>query len=61
MNEAFKRARQDKGLNQSQVAKILKVYPATVSNWERGTSKPRKYLRAQVCMLLEQSAEDLGL
>ena len=61
MNEAFKRARLKKMLNQSDIAKILQVYPATVSNWERGTSKPRKYLRAQVCTLLEQSAEELGL
>ena len=61
MNESLKAARKNKLLTQTEVAKMVKVSPMTVSKWERGLTKPRKDRGERLCRLLEKSAEELGL
>lgn len=46
-------ARKDKGYNQKELAKVLNVTPASVSNWERGYSYPEMETLKQISKLLD--------
>jgi transcriptional regulator with XRE-family HTH domain len=42
LGERLEKARKDRGLKQEDMAAILGVSPATVSNWENGARMPRQ-------------------
>ena len=46
-------ARKDKGYNQKELAKVLKVTPVSVSNWERGYSHPPMETLKEISKLLD--------
>lgn len=47
--EKLKLARTDKGLKQSELAKILGVTNTTISNWEKNVSKPDLDMLSYIC------------
>jgi len=62
MNTLAKRlaqAREQKGLNQSELARALGLSPQAVQNWESGKSSPRGSRLAEVASMLGVTAEHL--
>ncbi|WP_036487195.1 helix-turn-helix transcriptional regulator [Myxosarcina sp. GI1] len=57
----FKLRRDLADVTQAQVAKVLNVRPQTVSNWEKGVSKPslNPEQTLKLCSILKISLEDL--
>lgn len=53
-------ARLKREWSQQDVATQLGIIPLTVSRWERGVVKPRRYYRTLLCDLFHMSAEELG-
>lgn len=60
-NERLRRARSLKGWSQADLAEQIGTSFEIVSRWERGVTIPSPYYRERLCVVLGQSAEDLGL
>ncbi len=60
-NIILRRAREQRGWSQEQVAEILGTSILSVSRWERGIVFPNPYYRQKLSSLFEQSPEALGL
>jgi DNA-binding XRE family transcriptional regulator len=58
----FKLRRNIADVTQAQIAKALDVRPQTVSNWEKGVSKPslNPEQTLKLCSILKISLEDLA-
>jgi repressor LexA len=54
--EKLKQARNDAGLKQSELAKILGTTNTTISNWEKGVSKPDLDMLSYICGALKVRA-----
>ncbi len=54
-------ARQEKGLNQEDLAEAVSVDVSTISRWENGETVPRGYNRQKLCTFFGKSAKELGL
>ena len=55
----LKQARKNSKLTQKQIAEILKVSDNSVSNWEKGVSRPDIEQVSQLCKILKVSADIL--
>lgn len=51
--EKLKQARTDAGLKQSELAKIIGTTNTTISNWEKGVSKPDLDMLSYICGALQ--------
>ena len=60
-NLLLRRAREQQGWTQSELAKRLDTNPFTVCRWERGTTSPSLHYRKKLCDLFHQSDVSLGL
>ncbi|MDQ2906821.1 MAG: helix-turn-helix domain-containing protein [Chloroflexota bacterium] len=56
----LKRAREQRGWTQKELAEKLKIDTKTVNRWENGKSIPRSYYRTLLSELLQKSVEELG-
>ncbi len=54
--EKLKQARTDAGLKQSELAKIIGTTNTTISNWEKGVSKPDLDMLSYICGALKVQA-----
>lgn len=54
--EKLKQARSDAGLKQSELAKIIGTTNTTISNWEKGVSKPDLDMLSYICGALNVQA-----
>jgi len=54
--EKLKQARTDSGLKQSELAKIIGTTNTTISNWEKGVSKPDLDMLSYICGALKVRA-----
>jgi transcriptional regulator with XRE-family HTH domain len=54
LKDRIQAARKSAGLSQSELARRLKVTPATVNQWEGGHTAPRDRLREQLASLLNE-------
>ena len=54
--EKLKQARTDAGLKQSELAKIIGTTNTTISNWEKGVSKPDLDMLSYICGALKVRA-----
>ncbi len=57
----LRKAREERGWSQKDVAEKLGILANTVSRWERGYAYPTPYLRQQLSMLYAKSPRELGL
>jgi|SRR5581483_11635370 len=57
----LRRAREDRGWTQEDLADQLNVTPLTISRWENGVQTPRAYYVTRLCRLFNQAASELGL
>ncbi|HEU5229135.1 MAG TPA: FxSxx-COOH system tetratricopeptide repeat protein [Ktedonobacteraceae bacterium] len=60
-NQALRRARENKGWSQRDVAEKVDTNRFTVTRWERGLATPGPYYRQKLCALFAMSPKDLGL
>src|ERR1051326_5614832 len=60
-NECLRRARILKGWSQADLATQVGTSFEMVSRWERGITVPSTYYRERLCVVLDQTAEELGL
>src|SRR6266446_5243654 len=60
-NERLRHARSLKGWSQAKLAEEVGTSFEMVSRWERGITIPTPYFRAQLCVALGMTAEELGL
>ena len=51
--------RESKKLSQKEFAQLLGVSNSRVSNWEQGTNRPDVNILADICELLDTSADEL--
>ncbi len=51
--------REERGLNQKQLAKLIGVSNSRVSNWEQGLNRPDADIIADICRALQVSPSDL--
>lgn len=58
-SESLKQLRQQKGLRQEDVAKMLGVERPTVANWERGTKQPGLETLVRLSQLFGVSLDEL--
>ena len=54
--EKLKQARSDAGLKQSELAKLIGTTNTTISNWEKGVSKPDLDMLSYICGALKVRA-----
>lgn len=59
IGKRIKAAREKCGLSQRGLAEQLKLKNSTVSNWEQGISRPDADTIAQICSILDVSADEL--
>ena len=59
LNHTLKKLRQDKGINQNQLAEQLHVTRQAVSNWETGKTQPDIETLTQLAEFFEVSVEQL--
>ena len=59
LNHTIKKLRQDKGINQNQLAEQLHVTRQAVSNWETGKTQPDIETLTQLAEFFEVSVEQL--
>ncbi len=59
-NEKLKRAREEKGLSQLDLANKIGTNQQKISRWEQGINKPGHYFRSRLSEELGQSIEELG-
>jgi len=60
-NDSLRRARDEQGWTQAELAEKLGTTFETVSRWERGKKAPGAYFRRKLCDVLGKTAEELGL
>ena len=58
-NERIKELREDKDLNQTQLAKEIHSTQKTISNWEKGYSEPNIEMIKALCKFFNVSADYL--
>ena len=58
-NERIKELREDKDLNQTQLAKEIHSTQKTISNWEKGYSEPKIEMIKTLCKFFDVSADYL--
>ena len=51
--------RKNKGLTQSELAKILNVDQRTVSAWEKGVCEPSFLMLAKLCEIFNQTFDEI--
>lgn len=62
IGENLKKARQNVGMTQKELAEKLNVYPKDICRWETGARVPGADKLAAICRALNASADDiLGL
>ena len=59
LNHTLKKLRQDKGMNQNQLAEQLHVTRQAISNWETGKTQPDIETLMQLADFFEVSVEQL--
>lgn len=59
IGKKIRNAREEKGISQKELAKILGVSPARLSNWELGINRPDADMIGIICKNLSISANDL--
>jgi len=59
-NEKLRRAREENGLSQVDLAKKLGTTQVTISRWEEGKIKPGPNYRKRLCEELGKTMEELG-
>lgn len=55
----IRKYREDRGLSQKQLAKLIGVSNSRVSNWEQGLNRPDADIIADICRALQVSPSDL--
>lgn len=60
-NHRLSHAREQRGWSQQEVADSIGTTPVNISRWERGLTSPGPYFRRKLCVLFEQSPQELGL
>lgn len=55
----IRKYREDRKLNQKQLAKMIGVSNSRVSNWEQGLNRPDADIIADICRALQVSPSDL--
>lgn len=60
-NHALRRAREQRGWSQEQVAAQIGASAFTVHRWEQGITAPSPYYRQKLCALFGLSLEELGV
>ena len=55
----IRKYREERGLNQKQLAKLIGVSNSRVSNWEQGLNRPDADIIADICRALQVSPSDL--
>src|SRR5205823_11981395 len=60
-HQKLKRERMLYGWSQADVAEKIGTTTKTVARWEQGNAFPGPYLRQNLMLLFEKSAEELGL
>lgn len=59
LGENIKRARKDAGVTQKELAEKLDVYQKDISRWENGERVPSALALAEICKVLNASADDI--
>jgi len=59
LGQKIKRARQNADLTQKQLAELIGAKHNSVSNWEKGVSKPSQQLRLQIAQITGTPPEEL--
>lgn len=55
----IRKYREDRGLNQKQLADLIGVSNSRISNWEKGVNRPDADILAGLCRALNVSPSDL--
>ena len=55
----IRKYREERGLNQKQLAKIIGVSNSRISNWEQGLNRPDADILASICRALKVSPSQL--
>lgn len=55
----IRKYREERGLNQKQLANLIGVSNSRVSNWEQGLNRPDADIIADICRALQVSPSDL--
>lgn len=55
----IRKYRENRGLSQKQLAKLIGVSNSRVSNWEQGLNRPDADIIADICRALQVSPSDL--
>lgn len=55
----IKKYREDRGLTQIQLSKLLGISNSRVSNWEQGINRPDADILAEICRVLQVSPSEL--
>ncbi len=59
LGENLKKARNDAGLTQKQLAEALDVYQKDISRWEKNELTPNTLTFAKICKVLNASADEI--
>lgn len=59
IGKRIKRYRERAGLSQKELAQQIRQQNSTVSNWERGLTRPNVDILADICTALNVSPDDL--
>ena len=51
----IRKYREEKGINQKQLAELICVSEGRVSNWEQGINRPNADILAEICRVLDVS------
>ena len=55
----IRKYREERGLNQKELAELIGVSNSRVSNWEQGVNRPDADILADICRALEVSPSEL--
>lgn len=55
----IRKYREDRGLNQKQLADLIKVSNSRISNWEKGINRPDADILSDLCRALNVSPSEL--
>ena len=55
----IRKYREERGLNQKELAELIGVSNSRVSNWEQGVNRPDADILANICRVLEVSPSEL--
>lgn len=59
IGEKIKQTRLDRNMTQKELAEKLEVYPKDVCRWEKGERTPSLEKFADICRVLDASADEL--